>query len=539
MGWMGLAKKFHLGRLFSLVLTLFLAASIGITGMFLTAYGLPNRQVGQTFKDKGWQDREYIPLNETAGVDRVLEPAEYVMEFEDGKCRNASKEIRVAAKIGGEEIEVPSQVYNVSTYESGNTKSCIVVFLANCTALSTAEYFIYYNNPAATKPTYATDLSYVATNVNITVWNTYYRACFFKADPKWYGIPDSIKYLYCNAYKPTENLARADWNQILMTVINVHAYWFGPFPGGKPVVGTNVSISEQGPVFIEVKAELGGWPPVSLTGVNSYVKTYRFYARIPWFIFSIHLNLTAAYYEHIQSESYLSTTALSYVTYRTKTGSLTTINIAPDQGDFLDWDGTWIHAETTNKTDNPVGLGFIAMLGTDPSYAGFRSDRYGVAPFQNGTIPEARQNLAILVHKGSYIAAAQLYNQTQKLLLPPPLLQMITSITILATAIDKVSGVGSPNIKVELLFRDNRTLYRETETNELGTAIFRDVPSGNYTVRALGESVNMTVSLKKAYWSVRLRVMIPRFTGLIYTGIAIGVCVALIAVISVMRRRRK
>lgn len=531
---MDLILKFRVWRSVSLILTLFLAVSMGVVGMFLTAHGRTNRQAEQ-YEDWQYSLPSPLPLQDTVGIDRVLEPAEYFLEIPDGQCLDATKEIRVATADG---VEVPSQVYNVSTYESGYVASVNVVWQANVSALSTVNYNIYWGNPDAPEPTYATDLFAEATDTNITVWNTHYRASFVKEDPAWYGIPDSIKYLYYNAYNPTENLARADWNQILMTVINVPPYWFGPFPAGKPVEGTNVSIAELGPVFIEVRAELGEWPPVELSGVKSYVKTFRFYSRIPWFIFSIYLNLTGANYEHIQSESYLSFSALPMATYKTRSGVIKTEGIKPSSGDFLDWDGSWIDAETTNTTDNPVGLGFIGMLGTDPPYTGFRSDQGAVAPFTNGTLLEARQNLAILLHQGNYIAAEQLYNQTQKLLLPPPILHAITSITILATIIDKVSGVASPGIKVELLFRDNGTLYREIETNELGTAIFRDVPSGNYTVRARGESVNMTVSLTRAYWSVRLRVMVPRFTGLIYTGIAIGVGVALIAVISVIRRRK-
>ncbi len=523
-----MAKKPHLARSFSLILSLFLATSMGITGMFLTAYGRTNQQAEQ-FED--WEYSEYLPLEDTVGVERVLEPAEHFLEIPDEQCLNATKEIRVATADG---VEVPRQVYNVSTYESGYVAACNVVWQANCSAFSTAEYYIYWGNPAATEPTYATDIAVEISDVNITIWNTHYKASFTKEFPDWYGISDTMQYLYYKLWdNPTLNLGREDWHQLFQTVINVPPYWFGPFPEGKPIDRTNVTVEESGPVFIEVKAVYGPWKQA---GVNSLVKTYRFYAYLPWFLLGSDFNLTGANYEHIQTESYLSYDALPYATYRKTDGSLTTVNLRPDYGDYLDWDGSWIDAETKNTTDNPVGLGFIGMVGTDPPYTGFRSDRGAVAPFQNGTLLEARQNLVILLHQGNYIVTEQLYNQTQKLLLPPPLLHAITSITILATIIDKVSGVASPGINVELIFQ-NGTVWK-TETNELGTAIFRDIPSGNYTVRARGESVNMTVSLTRAYWSVRIRVMIPRFTGLIYWGIGIGVCVALIAVISVIRRRK-
>jgi len=442
------------------VIFLELKSRLGIAAVFLVLLlALPtcvtvlamynNRQFYGAEQFEDWQYMESVYVGESVGVDRVLEPIDYYMTFIDGRCLNASKEIRVTTM---DDTEVPSQVYNITTYGSGYAKSCNIVFLADCTANSWATYHVYYGNPSATMPTYATDLSAEATDINITVWNTHYRASFVKEDPSWYGIPDSIKYLYYNPYNPTENLARADWNQILMTVINVPPYWFGPFPGGKPVVGTNVTIAEQGPVFIEVRAELGEWPPVRLTGVNGYVKTYRFYARIPWFIFSIHLNFTGAYYEHIQSESYLSKTALSYVTYRTKTGSLTTINIAPDQGDILDWDCTWIDAETTNTTDNPVGIGFIVMNGTDPPYTGFRSDQYGVAPFQSGAFLEARQNLAILLHQGNYTVTEQAYKMINHQLTVIPEFPTWASILLILFVFASISVILSRKMQNQKLY---------------------------------------------------------------------------------------
>jgi len=534
---MKLTPKFYAKRSVLLILTLFLAVSMSITGMFLTVYGRPNRQVGQTFKDKGWKQWEYIPLKETIGINRSLEPAEYVMEFEDGKCRNASKEIRVAAKINGEEIEVPSQVYNVTTYESsGYAKSCIVAFLVNCTALSSAEYFIYYDNPDATKPTYATDLIVpTPTDTNITVANSYYVASLVKDDPAWKCLPSWINYIYYKLYSPTENLARDDWKKFLITVLNVGTTWYVPWA---PIEGTNISIIQQGPVFIEVESVLGRWAPKL---IKKAVITFRFYARIPWFIYSVYYNLTGADFAHLQIESYVSKTALFDGTYRKTDGSITAVKIGAKQGDLWDWDAknaAWIDVGKTNTTDNPVGIGFIGMAGTDPWYTAWHNDLNSIAPFANGSLIEARQNLVILFHKGNYIETERLYKQIQKLLLPSPMFHAVTSITVLATVIDKVSGGASPDIYVEMFFRENGTRYNATMTNEMGTAIFKDVPAGNYTVRALGESVNITVTFERAYWGCKLRVMVSRFTSLIYMGIGIGVCIAIIAVISVVKRRK-
>ncbi len=493
--------------------------------MFLTASGRSNHQVQEQFTD--WKYSLYLPLEEKQGIARVNEPAEYYLKIDDGQCLNATKEVRVATVDG---VEVPSQVYNVSTYASGYVEAVNVVWLANASALSPAEYYIYWGNPSAPAPTYATDIAAEATSSNITVWNTYYKATFTYIQ---IGISDTMQYLYYKPYSTTLSLGRSDWHQLFQTVINIDPYWFLPF-NGVPIAGTNVTVEGSGPIFIDVKAVYGDW---KIASVNSLVKTYRFYAHLPWFTISSNFNLTGANYQHIQTEAYISREAFPFATYPTKAGAPKTMGIAPSQGDLLDWNGTWVDAETTNTTDNPIGMAFISMPGTTPPYTGFRSDQSGIAPFQNGTLLAAHQNLAILLHQGNYLVAEQLYNQTQHLLLPPPGLGPVKSMSVLAAIIDKVSGVASPGIKVDMFFRDNGTLYAEVETNDKGTAVFKDVPAGNYTVTAMGVSQNVTVTNQKPYWPVRIRVMVPR-PFLIYVVVGVGVCIGLIAVISVIRRRK-
>lgn len=182
-------------------------------------------------------------------------------------------------------------------------------------------------------------------------------------------------------------------------------------------------------------------------------------------------------------------------------------------------------------------MGFIAMPGSTPNFTALHSDQNSIAPYQSGSFLAARQNLAILLHQGNYSVAEQLYNQTQHPLLPTLGAPPITSMAVLVTIIDKVSGVASPGIKVEMFFRDNGTLYGEVETNDLGTAVFEDVPAGNYTVTALGVSQNVTVTNKQASWEVTIRVMVPR-PFLLYLVVGVGVCIGIIAVISVIKRRK-
>lgn len=98
----------------------------------------------------GWSSYKEISVTETVGLDRASEPVEVLFEPEPGTC-SSTDEIRVITSDGV--TEIPSQVYDVTT-SGGYITSCKVVFLADCSAFSSATYYIIYNNPAATTPTY-------------------------------------------------------------------------------------------------------------------------------------------------------------------------------------------------------------------------------------------------------------------------------------------------------------------------------------------------------------------------------------------------
>lgn len=514
--------KFHIKRPILLSATLLLIMSTVFT--FSAVHSRPQRQANQ-FED--WKDWDYyveLFLNESAGADRVLEPAEFPMQFADEQCEDASKEIRVVTENG---TEIPSQVYNITTFDSsGFAKSANIAFQVNVTAYSNATYRIYYGNPDAEAPDYSSssDLSVQTVDTTITIGNTYYEVT----------MGTNTQYLTSLKYKPyseTTELLDADWGwgRMLQLVTEL--------PAGKwnlqwnPASGTNTTIEEQGPVFVEVRSELGSFAGSGITGS---VVTFRFYSRIPWFIYTNDLNLSGDF-PHMLVSSSVHKTILPYGFYEAADGSVQTADVPSNIGDVTDWNGTWIDVENTQATsDNQVGVSFITMGGSTPAWAGWRSDRTEVAPFFAGALIEAHPKIAIYLHEGNYSVVQQMSKALSQMLLPPGGAGVSTIISLLATIFDIVSGAASPGVPVDLKF-ENGSFFQQVITNQEGIAVFSDIPPGNYIV----ECHNVTASVVVvATTGVRLRVAVPRPEFWIYIGVGIGVCAVILAVVMIIKRRR-
>jgi len=107
-----------------------------------------------------WKRQRRVVLRETAGIDRVDEPVELQMDFADDAVHDLPRELRVI-RLGSHDgegaEEVPSQVYNVSSYHRGTRGT--VVFPASVPAGGEAAYLVCYDNEAAPVPDYRSDLS--------------------------------------------------------------------------------------------------------------------------------------------------------------------------------------------------------------------------------------------------------------------------------------------------------------------------------------------------------------------------------------------
>ncbi|MGD8544555.1 MAG: hypothetical protein PVH12_00115 [Candidatus Bathyarchaeota archaeon] len=191
----------------------------------------------------GWSSYKEVTLTETIGLARVSEPVEVVFEPEFGTC-SSTDEIRVIAP--DEVTEIPSQVYDVTT-SGGYITSCKVVFLADCPALSTVTYYIIYNNPTATTPTYdglrlyeeAAGDTYTINATKLGVEKRYFRIF-------WKAFID----LYSNGEKVTSAGGPPGWE---FSQINLGTMWSDAWGGLWFGTWNGLSVLNSGPVFVDLE----------------------------------------------------------------------------------------------------------------------------------------------------------------------------------------------------------------------------------------------------------------------------------------------
>ena len=154
---------------------------------------------GRGHWDPAWKSYMSLVLSEEHGFERTAYPVHATVGVLSGYLRSPD-EVRVvrAEKKNGDVVykEIPSQIYDVVTWndpkilaveekdaETGErvvryhpTTSFSVAFLAEVEAGAKATYIVFYDNPAAPKPMYATDLAVAkGKGLGRTIENAFYK----------------------------------------------------------------------------------------------------------------------------------------------------------------------------------------------------------------------------------------------------------------------------------------------------------------------------------------------------------------------------
>ena len=118
-----------------------------------------------------WAYRRPVVVAETAGLARTNETIDLLVSSETFTgLTDCANQLRVADQ---NRIEIPSQVYDEQV--NGGIRTCHLLFQATLDANASRTYYVYYGNPAATVPTYTTELN-ATTNGNLrTVQNSYFN----------------------------------------------------------------------------------------------------------------------------------------------------------------------------------------------------------------------------------------------------------------------------------------------------------------------------------------------------------------------------
>ena len=169
------------------------------TPVVLKATGHSGNSAGYWNKD--WPYYASVVITENAGVRRVNEPVHLFLGLFADRITDPGCEIRVVEYDpyyqgeGAPYREIPCQVYNVSTWDDKNliehierdaetgkqvlrysaTVNLEVAFLADVYPYSSKVYLIFYGNPKAPEPKYASKLKVSGEGLGQTVENDFYR----------------------------------------------------------------------------------------------------------------------------------------------------------------------------------------------------------------------------------------------------------------------------------------------------------------------------------------------------------------------------
>jgi len=195
-------------------------------------------------------------------------------------------------------LEIPAQVYEVVNWDDQKLLSTVetdelsgerivryhptttfsLAFLANLHPNEKATYLIFYNNQAATKPTYASDLRVKGEGIGKTIENNYIRVTLNKKSGVIYEITEKLSRIRLE--HKLETNGSIHWNPCVYSP--PHA-WYHTSDWENPPFKENV-----GPVFYSIKIanSLPFYPNVQAS------VTYYIYANSPYILVQTTINLT-------------------------------------------------------------------------------------------------------------------------------------------------------------------------------------------------------------------------------------------------------
>jgi hypothetical protein len=313
---------------------------------------------GKGYWNPDWRNYMALVVAEEHGLERTGYPVHATIGLLSNYIRTPD-EIRVVRtdKEGNDvrTTEIPCQVYDFARWEDRNvldivekadetgeriiryhpTTSLSVAFLADLRPHEKATYLVFYNNPAAPGPAYASDLKVRGSGPGKTVENRFYSAVLNQKSGVLYEI--------------TEKASRIKLEHKLETNGSIH---WNPGVYSPPHTWVHTSdwenppfVEVTGPVFysIRIAAPLPYYPSV-LSSV-----TYNFYAGVPFFLVRTTIEVTDNLFVKAlrNGEIVFNKAVFKNAGYKTMEGEVRTINLArtrmhPDHVVTLRPDTPWV-----------------------------------------------------------------------------------------------------------------------------------------------------------------------------------------------------
>jgi hypothetical protein len=213
-----------------------------------------------------WAHRRAVTLTETAGLDRTSETVDLAVSSVDypglSSCAN---ELRVADTS---RAEVPSQVDGEQNV--GGVVTCHLLFRADVDANSSSAVYVYYGNPSAAPPSYATDLTSSSSGGGVTVQSSFFDV-FLDADS---GIISRVRLPQgtgTNLPLSPEMDSYWGWHQVCSGAGNLTGKNSLCFGGTAPATGLVLQTTLDGPIAKEFTYTI-------VRGAATYATAYRFLA---------------------------------------------------------------------------------------------------------------------------------------------------------------------------------------------------------------------------------------------------------------------
>ena len=230
-----------------------------------------------------WLNRVPILLTESAGLARTAETVDVLVSSDQFPgLANCAAELRMA---DAEKNELPVQVYDENS--SGGTLTCHLLFQASLGANESRTYYIYYGNPAATAPTYTTDLTSLTAGNLLNVRNTFLNLDLDTGS----GIVSRLQLptgTNTNLPLSPQTDEYWGWHQICSSLDgNITGKNILCSGGTAPATGLVLTTVLDGPIVKEFVF-------TSQKGDATYLITYRFFANAPYYQYDLTLAGTTA-----------------------------------------------------------------------------------------------------------------------------------------------------------------------------------------------------------------------------------------------------
>ena len=309
-----------------------------------------------------WKNYLALIVAEENGIERFNYPVQATIGIFANYLKSGDEIRVVKAERAGNDVaytQIPSQVYDQVTWadqkilsveekdeKTGEriiryhpTTSLSIAFLANLMPREKATYLVFYNNPAAPKPAYATDLKVLGAGegqpIGKTIENSFYKVTLNKKSGVIYEITEKTSKTLLE--HKLETNGSIHWNPCLYSPPHTWTHtsdWENP-----PYVEVN------GPVFysIRITAPLPFYPQV-LCSV-----TYHFYANVPYILVQTTIDVNENMFVQAlrNGEIVFNKKVLKNVAYKTTDGRVEAIDLNrtrmhPDHVIALRPDTPWV-----------------------------------------------------------------------------------------------------------------------------------------------------------------------------------------------------